>query len=289
MTMTGPHPIGVFDSGVGGLSVLRAIRATLPGEDLVYVADSAAAPYGDRDEDFIATRAAGIVRFLLTQRVRAIVVACNTATVVAVAQLRAWCPVPIVAIEPAIKPAAQATRSGVIGVLATRRTIESQSVARLCALHGGGVRVMLQACPGLVEQVERGALRDEATGALLARYLAPLLSAGADTLVLGCTHYPFLIDTIGEIAGPAVRIIDPAQAVARELVRRLGTGATASADAGRGDAGQDAAAPGLSAPGEERFYTTASTEAVQAVVSALWGRATPVLALDDPAGLSSDR
>ena len=287
--MTGRNPIGVFDSGVGGLSVLRAIRAALPGEDLVYVADSAAAPYGDRDEDFISERAAGIVRFLLAQRVRAIVVACNTATVVAVAQLRAWCPVPIVAIEPAIKPAAQATRSGVIGVLATRRTIDSPAVARLCALHGGGARVMLQACPGLVEQVERGALRAEATRAPRARYRAPMLSAGADTLVLGCTHYPFLIDAIGEIAGPDVRIVDPAQAVARELMRRIGAGATASVDAGLHGTGQGAATLGRSTPGEERFYTTASSETVRAVVSALWGRATPVLARDDAAGFSSDR
>jgi glutamate racemase len=214
-------PIGVFDSGVGGLSVLREIRRALPHEDLIYVADSGHAPYGDQPSEFIEGRASAVVRFLLGAGVKAITVACNTATVVAVEQLRGWCPVPIVAIEPAIKPAAAATRSGVIAVLATSQTLASPSVARLCALHGNGVQILLQPCPGLVEQVERGEPDSAATRTLLENYLQPLIAQGADTLVLGCTHYPFLLKTMRDIVGTNINIIDPASAVARELARRL--------------------------------------------------------------------
>lgn len=225
--MTDPQPvfpqaaIGVFDSGVGGLSVLREIRRALPNENLVYVADSGHAPYGDQPTEFIEGRASAVVRFLLDARVKAITIACNTATVVAVERLRAWCPVPIVAIEPAIKPAVTMTHSKIIGVLATRNTLASPSVARLCALHGNGVQILLQPCPGLVDQVERGEQESEKTRDLLRQFVSPLTAQGADVLVLGCTHYPFLLPAIREIAGPGVTVIDPASAVARELNRRL--------------------------------------------------------------------
>lgn len=249
-------PIGVFDSGVGGLSVLRAIRAELPAEDLLYVADSGYAPYGDRDAGFIEDRAAAIAGFLLDEGVKAIVVACNTATVVAIEKLRVWCPLPVVAIEPAIKPAARMTRSGVVGVLATRQTLASANVARLCAAYGQDIEILLQPCPGLVEQVEKAELDSPASRALLETYLAPLLAAGADTIVLGCTHYPFLLPLVRDIVGPGRTIIDPATAVAKELVRRLGN---QTASALRPD------------PARTRFLSSAAGDSANAVVSALWG------------------
>ncbi|BBL56510.1 glutamate racemase [Methylomonas koyamae] len=249
-------PIGVFDSGVGGLSVLRAIRAELPAEDLLYVADSGYAPYGERDAGFIEDRAAAIAGFLLDQGVKAIVVACNTATVVAIEKLRAWCPLPVVAIEPAIKPAARMTRSGVVGVLATRQTLASANVARLCAAYGQDIEILLQPCPGLVEQVENAELDSPATRALLETYLAPLLEAGADTIVLGCTHYPFLLPLVKDIVGPDRAIIDPATAVAKELARRLG---------------DQRAAALRPAPARTRFLSSAAGGRANAVVSALWG------------------
>jgi len=254
--------IGVFDSGVGGLSVLREIRRALPQENLVYVADSGHAPYGDQPGEFIEGRASAVVRFLLDAQVKAITVACNTATVVAVERLRAWCPVPIVAIEPAIKPATHSTRSGVIGVLATSQTLASASVARLCAQYGNGVQILLQPCPGLVEQVERGEPDGEATRALLAKFLHPLLAQGADTLVLGCTHYPFLLPAMRDIVGPDVHIIDPAPAVACELARRLDAASLRT--------------PATS-PGSESFYTSGNLADGQRVIPLLWQRPVEVM------------
>ncbi|HWS75980.1 MAG TPA: glutamate racemase [Quisquiliibacterium sp.] len=275
--------IGVFDSGVGGLSVLREIRRQLPGEPLLYVADSGHAPYGDRSADFIEARSTAIVEFLVEAGARAIVIACNTATVVAVRALRAWCPVPIVAMEPAIKPAVSLTRSGVVGVLATRRTLESPSVARLCERHGHEARILLQACPGLVDRVEQGDLQGAATRGLLESYVGPLLEQGADTLVLGCTHYPFLEPLLRELAGPGVSIVDPAGAVARELQRRLGAH-EAPRDAIRAprdalQAQRDALRAqrpgppaGLLVEGGERFLSSGALVGARAVMSALWGR-----------------
>lgn len=264
--VTPSAPVGVFDSGVGGLSVLRAIRRELPDEELLYVADSGNAPYGDRPAPFIQARVAAISRFLLSSGAKAIVIACNTATVVAVKGLRAWCPVPVVAMEPAIKPAAKGTKSGVVGVLATTQTLKSPSVARLCEAYGVGVRILLQPCPGLVEQVERSELAGEATRGLLAGYLEPLLAAGADTIVLGCTHYSFLRQTVAEIAGPRVSIVDPADAVALELRRRLG--------------GDLNVMPAGRAAGEA-FYSTAPLPRAAEVMSALWGRPVEVHGLPE--------
>jgi glutamate racemase len=261
--------IGVFDSGVGGLSVLRAIRELRPFDDLVYVADSGFAPYGERDEAFIVARAEPIARFLVGQGVDAIVVACNTATVVAVDALRAWCPVPVVAIEPAIKPAAAMTQTGVVGVLATHRTLASAGVARLCARFGGGVRFVLQACPGWAAQVEQGDLLGPETRALVERDLLPVLAQGADTLVLGCTHYPFLAELIRELAGPGVVIVDPSQAVAREVSRRL--------DAA--DLKLAAAAEDQRPAGGERFFSSADPARTAAVIARLWPRSVVVEAL----------
>jgi glutamate racemase len=217
----GSGPIGVFDSGLGGLSVLLEVRRALPHEDLVYVADSGHAPYGDKPADHINRRAQAILEFLVQHGAKAVVVACNTATGIAVDELRARWSVPIVGIEPAVKPAAGTTKTGVVGVLATRQTIASPRFARLVRTFGSGVDILPQACPGLVERVEAGDVASESTRALVGDYVRPLIAQGADTLVLGCTHYPFLTAVIADVAGPGVTIIDPAAAVARELKRRL--------------------------------------------------------------------
>lgn len=259
--MTAEQPIGVFDSGVGGLSVLREIRRELPAEDLLYVADSAYAPYGEQSDETIEQRAVTVTRFLVGQSAKAIVVACNTATGLAVDTLRARFAVPVVAIEPAVKPAAAHTRSGIVGVLATRQTLSSPKFSKLLVAHGAGVEILLQPCPGLVERVESGNWLDTATRSLVEQYVAPLLAKGADTLVLGCTHYPFLTAVIRDIAGPAVTIVDPAAAVSRELRRRLQTSGLLS----------DAAHAG-----SEQFWTSGQPEKVKPVIDRLWPNALDV-------------
>ena len=256
--------IGVFDSGVGGLSVLRAIRAALPHEHLVYVADSGHAPYGDQSEAHITQRTLTVGRWLAEQGVKGITIACNTATVVAAKTLREQTHLPVVAIEPAIKPAVALTRSGVVGVLATRQTVQSAAVARLVDLYGADKRVVLQACPGLMEQVERADLHSTETESLLRQFITPLLEQGADTLVLGCTHYPFLRDTIQRVAGEGVTLLDPAEAVARELARRL-------ADSG--------SLTTQTEQGAVQFFTSGDVAQAQAVISHLWDAPLTVQAL----------
>jgi glutamate racemase len=226
--MTGPphptnsqSPIGVFDSGVGGLSVLIALRLQLPGEAFLYVADSGNAPYGDRSSEYVIERTRKIADFLVSRGAKALVVACNTASVLAVQKLRAEHSIPIIAMEPAIKPATLLTKSKVVLVMATTKTISSDAVVLLCQKYGAGINIILQACPGLAERVDQGALAHPDTRLLLETYINPGLAAGADTIVLGCSHYQFLANEISAIAGPLVRLVDPAQAVARELVRRL--------------------------------------------------------------------
>lgn len=220
------RPIGVFDSGVGGLSVLRRIQADLPGESLVYVADSGYAPYGERSAEFVTQRAFAIAGFLLEQGIKALVVACNTATAAAIRALRDRyeAQLPIIGIEPALKPAISNSRSGIVGVLATEHTVRSDKFTALLGQHGHRARVVVQPCPGLADCVERGDLNGACPRTLLARYLEPLLAQGVDTLVLGCTHYPFLLPLIQHLAGPEVTIIDPSPAVARQLYRRLEAG-----------------------------------------------------------------
>lgn len=258
------RPIGVFDSGVGGLSVLREIRKALPNEDLLYVADSAHVPYGDKPSSFVETRSIEITQFLLRQDAKAIVVACNTATTIAIAALRARFTVPIVGMEPAVKPATSKTRSGHVGVLATSGTLASDKFATLLARFGAGVEVCVQPCPGLVERVEHGAVADGDTRALVERYVTPLRRRGVDTIVLGCTHYPFLRPLIAEVAGPGVSIIDPNPAVARELRRRLEENSLRS-PVGR--------------PGREKFWTSAETGDVDRVIAQLWGADIQVMRL----------
>lgn len=215
-------PIGVFDSGVGGLSVLREIRQLLPNETLLYVADSGHVPYGEKSPEYIRERCVLITEHLLAQGAKALVLACNTATAAAAAELRERYPhLPIVGMEPAVKPAAAATRSGVVGVLATTGTLKSAKFAALLDRFANDVRVITQPCPGLVERIEAGELQAAATRELLQGYVTPLLAEGCDTLILGCTHYPFLRPLLGELVPPSVTLIDTGAAVARQLQRLL--------------------------------------------------------------------
>ena len=259
------RPIGVFDSGVGGLSVLRAVREELPAESLIYVGDSGYAPYGDRSAESVRQRATALTGFLVEQGAKAVVVACNTATVLAVEGLRERFALPVVAIEPAIKPAACRTRSRVVGVLATTGTVTSPSMAKLLANYGTDVEFVIQPCPGLADQVEKGELASAATQALVTRYVRPLVDKGADIIVLGCTHYPFLSPLIRKIAGPSVDVIDPAMAVARELRRRLDSGGLLS------DSSQ---------AGSEQFWTTGIADEKAAIVGLLWGNPVKLLRLE---------
>jgi len=248
-------PIGVFDSGVGGLSVLRDIRRELPAEDLFYVADSGNAPYGDRSREFIEARSLAIVQFLAAQGAKAIVVACNTATGVAIKELRARFSLPIVGMEPAVKPAASSTKSGVIGVLATSQTVASEKFVKLVDGFRDDVKVLIQPCPGLAEQVEKGATAASETAALVEKYVRPLVAQGADTIVLGCTHYHFLRAPIEAAAGPGVQIVDPQSAIARQLRRRLDE--------------QDLLST-RSSPGSERFWTSAPIDTARPIMARLW-------------------
>lgn len=219
--MSESRPIGVFDSGLGGLSVLKHIRELLPQEQLLYVADSANAPYGDKSDSEIQQRSDVITQFLLSHDIKALVVACNTATAAAIESLRQNFDIPIIGMEPAVKPAALSTQAGVVGILATPGTLASEKYARLYQQYAGNVKIISQPCPGLVEQVEKAELDSERTRELLQGYVSALLDQGADTLVLGCTHYPFLKPVIENIAGGTVSVIDTGEAVARELERRL--------------------------------------------------------------------
>ncbi|MFH2121089.1 MAG: glutamate racemase [Pseudomonadota bacterium] len=248
-------PIGIFDSGVGGLSILREIRRAFASEDLLYVADSAFVPYGDKSPQFVEARSLAITKFLVDQKAKAIVVACNTATGAAIATLRAGFSMPIVGIEPAVKPAVGKTASGVVAVLATSGTLSSDKFANLLARFGGDAEILIQPCPGLVEQVETGNLHGEKARALTAKYVLPLLERGADTIILGCTHYTFLTPLIRDIAGPAISIVDPNAAIAHELRRRLED--------------NDLLSP-VPRSGTERFWTSGAPDDVKPVISQLW-------------------
>lgn len=230
-TVRADAPIGVFDSGVGGLSVLRHIRAQLPQEDVIYVADSGYAPYGDKTEQEVIARSLAIAAYLLDQGAKALVVACNTATIAAIKALRARYPaLPIVGVEPGLKPAASISRNGKIGVLATERTLRGDKLLALReqVSSATGANFILQPCIGLVERIEQCALGSEAndaTSAMLEHYIAPLLAQGIDTLVLGCTHYPFVQDAIARTVRAHTQedipLVDTGEAVARQLARLL--------------------------------------------------------------------
>jgi glutamate racemase len=249
------------------LSVLTRIRRELPFEDLLYVADSGHAPYGDKPAAFIEARAVAITEHLIAAGAKAVVVACNTATGAAAKLLRSRYPIPIIALEPALKPAVERTRSGVVAVMATSQTLASYNFSLLLARVSGVARVLLQPCPGLVDRVEAGDLDGPHTRALLETLLHPLTDQRADHLVLGCTHYPHLAGLIAEIAGPGVSVLDSGAAVARQVRRRL------EADG--------LLAPGPR-PGRERFVTSGCSARARALMSRLWGAPVIVEPWADP-------
>ena len=212
--------IGIFDSGIGGLSVWREITRKLPGESTLYLADQAHVPYGYRSMEEIRTFCVGIVDFLLEQGARIIVVACNAASAASLHYLRGIYPeIPFVGMEPAVKPAVGRTQTGIVGVIATQTTFQGKLFAGLVEQYGSYVKVLTSIGHGLVETVESGNLDTPETEDLLKKCMSPLISAGADQLVLGCTHYPFLMRAINRLAGPGVSIIDPAPAVALQVAR----------------------------------------------------------------------
>ncbi len=214
------RPIGLFDSGIGGMTVLREVRRLLPGADLLYLADQARCPYGSRSTDELRAIAAACAEWLIARGAQLIVVACNTASAAALADLRRRFPeIPFVGMVPPVKPAASRTRSGVVGVLATPATLAGDLLHDVISRWAEGVRVIEQACPGLVEQIEEGALDSPATMALLRGYVTPLLDAGADTIVLGCTHYPLLVPQLRAIVGDDTLLLDAAPAVAQRVAQ----------------------------------------------------------------------
>lgn len=253
--------IGVFDSGVGGLSVLREIRRELPHEALRYVADSAYAPYGDKPADFVVRRSLALADFLIGTGATSLVVACNTATAAAVDTLRERFAVPIVGIEPAVKPAVEHTLAGTVGVLTTSRTALSARFHRLLDRFRGTRRIIVQPCPGWVELVERGVLDGPEAVAAVQQYVAPVIGEGADVLVLGCTHYSFLSPIIRQVVGDAVLLVDPAPAVARHLRYRLHQAGLLSSP---------------SEHGREQFWTSADPAMLAPLMSELWGARVPL-------------
>ncbi len=214
--------LGLFDSGVGGLSILQALHLELPEENLLYIADQAHVPYGSRPLAEVRDLAEGITRYLLAQGAKLIVVACNTASAAALHHLRATFPdVPFVGMEPAVKPAAETTQTGKVGVLATPATFQGELYASVLERFAQDVVVFQDTCAGLVEQIETGQLDSPATLQILKQALEPMLKQGIDRVVLGCTHYPFVIPQIKKLAGPDVQVINPALAIARQAARLL--------------------------------------------------------------------
>jgi glutamate racemase len=248
-------PVGVFDSGVGGLSVLGEIERLLPDESLLYVADTGHMPYGEKSPEFIRERCVEVAQFFREQDAKALVLACNTATVAAVADLRQRYPDwPIVGMEPAVKPAAAATRSGIVGVLATTGTLRSAKFVALLDRFANEVQVITQPCPGLVELIETGDLHSPELRLLLQGYVQPLLAAGCDTLILGCTHYPFLKPLLATLVPADVVLVDTGAAVARQLQRLLSSGAVL--------------AKGPAQPAQ--FWTSGSVDIFRNVLPKLW-------------------
>ena len=215
--------IGIFDSGVGGLSVFREIRKVLPEQTYIYYSDNAHCPYGEKSREYIIDRTRAITQMLIEKGCEIIVVACNTATAAAISTLREEFPIKFIGMEPAIKPAAQATKTGVVGVLATAGTLKATKYIDTRAKWAQNVKIVEHIGQGFVELVENGSVCGPAAETTVSASLKPLLDAGADTIVLGCTHYPFLIDTIKKVASETypdreITVIDPAPAVARHLV-----------------------------------------------------------------------
>jgi len=263
--MLSDAPIGVFDSGIGGLSVLLEIRKLLPAENLLYVADSAHIPYGEKSADFIRTRSETIAVFLQEQGAKALVLACNTATAAAVSDLRERYPDwSIIGMEPALKPATAVTQTGVIGVLATNGTLGSAKFAALRERFAGNLRVLTQPCAGLVEAIEAGDLASAELRERLIDWTAPLLNAGCDTLILGCTHYPFIKPLLAELLPSSIRLIDSGEAVAKRLYQVLAERQLLSC---------------RTESGRVQFYSSGEASRLATRLPALWGQPAKVQAL----------
>ena len=249
------HPIAVFDSGFGGLTVLRALRARLPQEDFFYFADTRFLPYGDRPEVFLRERGVLIAESLVRRGAKALVIACNTATAAAAEAIRAAIDLPIVALEPGVKPAVALSKRGVIGVMATTRTLASERFQRLVGNHANHVRVLAQPCPGLAEAIEAQGPESAEVAALLNAFMAPLAAAAVDVVVLGCTHYPWVAEAIARRMPPGVTLLDTGEPVARQLERLL----SAANLIGGGS-------------GQLRVATSGAPNKVVATVDRLWGQ-----------------
>jgi glutamate racemase len=251
-----PAPVGIFDSGVGGLSVMREINATLPAESIYYVADSANAPWGDKPPGFVRQRGLEIGRFLVGRGVKAIVIGSNTGTAGSAEALRASLSIPVVGIEPGIKPAVSATKSGVVGAIVPAAVSESDRLASLLDRFGADVKVIVQPVPGLVEHIEQADLDGPELRRMVEGYVRPMLDAGADAIVLGSTHYVFLKPLLGEIAGPNVTLVETGGAVARQLARVL----------------EERGLRAGGANGAEKFWTSGDPGTARRAISALLGR-----------------
>ncbi len=256
-------PIGVFDSGVGGLSVLRAMRKQMPNESIIYFGDQVHVPYGPRSMEEIQKFSEGITRFLLERNAKLIVVACNTASAAALKYLRGRFPdIPFVGMEPAVKPAAESTKTGKVGVLATPATFQGALYASVVERFGAGVELFQHTCPGLVNQIENGELDSQATRTILENALRPMLEKNIDTVVLGCTHYPFVIPLIQKIVGENVRVIDPAPAVARQVNRLLEA---------NGKQAQSPVGDQIRGEATMRFFTSGDVAAMKSLLPVLLG------------------
>lgn len=249
------HPIGIFDSGAGGLSVLREVRTLMPHEDILYFGDQGHVPYGPRAMGQIQDFSEGITRYLLEQKSKIIVVACNTASAAALKYLRdKFSDTQFVGMEPAVKPAAEKTRTGRVGVLATPATFQGALYASVVERFANGVELFQNTCGELVQQIEKGNLYGAETRRILEDALHPMLEKNIDTVVLGCTHYPFVIPLIEEIVGDKVRVIDPAPAVARQVKRLLKAGRRENSNGGR-----------------VRFVTSGEADQVKSIIEILLG------------------
>lgn len=248
------QPIAVFDSGLGGLTVLRALRSRLPHEDFFYFADTRFLPYGDRPEAFLRERGVRIAEALRRRGAKALVVACNTATAAAAEAIRAAVTGPVVALEPGVKPAVALSGNKCIGVLATTRTLASERFQRLVGTHAAGARVIAQPCPGLAEAIEAEGPEGAGVTALLDTFVAPLAAASVDVVVLGCTHYPWVAEAIRQRLPAGTQLLDTGEAVARQLERLLLAG-------GLQGGGQ----------GQLTVTTSGSPTSVHATVDRLWG------------------
>jgi len=250
-------PIGVFDSGVGGLSVLRAMRLQMPEETILYFGDQGHVPYGPRSMKQIQNFSEGITKFLLNHDSKLIVVACNAASAAALNFLRRSFPaVTFVGMEPAVKPAVETTKTGRVGVLATPATFQGALYASVVERFAAGVELFQHTCPGLVSQIEKGDLDSNVTRAILEDALRPMLEKNIDTVVLGCTHYPFVIPLIEQIVGVNVRVIDPAPSVAKQVKRLLEAQGTKSLSKGHASV---------------RFFTSGDSMAMKSILPILLG------------------